>query len=160
RLVKLARVAFATRLGQRFETLERQVEEDGSGTDDVDVHENSSATSVWRREYASRIRLATLTDGTSGCRARAFRASSRDPGNAARIVSRSTSLIDPMRASAWAGTPPTATGCAPVLPTMQGTSTTASASRNGRLFRFAVLRMSRRRWSSAIASTTASASPS
>ena len=76
------------------------------------------------------------------------------------MVVRSTSLIAVTSACAWAGTAPTATGCGPVRPTMQGTSTTARSSRNGSAERLAVLRIITARVLLAIASTTAIASPS
>src|SRR6266511_1642428 len=66
RLVQLARKALAAPLGQLLDPLERQVEEYRSGAADFDIHEKSSATSACRPAYASNMRRAVFTDGTSG----------------------------------------------------------------------------------------------
>ena len=103
---------------------------------------------------------ATLTLGTSGCIASARTAISVEPLSAASIVVRSTSLIAATSACACGGVGPIATGTGPLRPTIAGTSTTACSSRNGSAERLAVLRIMIARVLLAIASTSASASPS
>ena len=74
---------------------------------------------------------AAAGKSTSGCSASARSAARREPVAAASIAARSTALT-PSISPAWCSSGAAAgTGRAPNAPTSHGTSTTASASRNG-----------------------------
>ena len=60
--------------------------------------------------YPSRMRPATSTDGTSGCRASALIAIAREPDSAASIAARSAARTERMRPWACSGTLPIAAG--------------------------------------------------